>query len=116
AAAAGGAAATEDWVRVRRDDLLLGVEVTGVLRAVNTDFLGPPAIPDLWDFKISFMAPEGEPLRKGQPALGFDVSQLARKLEEKQTESESVRNQIEKKLSDAAMTRRDQALKLAEAE
>jgi hypothetical protein len=62
----------EDWAIVRKDDLVLGVEVTGSLRAVNADLLGPPAVPDLWDYKVSFMAPEGASITKGQPVLGFD--------------------------------------------
>jgi multidrug efflux pump subunit AcrA (membrane-fusion protein) len=101
---------------VRRDDLVLGVEVTGSLRAASADFLGPPEIPDLWDFKISFMAPEGAAVKKGEPVLRFDDSELTRKLQEKQNESASVNKQIEKKLSDAQMSRRDEELKMAEAE
>jgi multidrug resistance efflux pump len=112
----GGSKVTEDWAVARRDDLVLGVDVTGSLRAVNADFLGPPALPDLWDFKVSFMAPEGVAVKKGEPVLRFDDSVLARKLEEKENESASVSKQIEKKLSDAQMARRDEELKLAEAE
>jgi multidrug efflux pump subunit AcrA (membrane-fusion protein) len=111
-----GAAATDDWAVVRHDDLVLGVEVTGTLNAVDADLLGPPVIPDLWDFKVSFMAPEGVAVKKGEHVLGFDDSQLARKLLEKQNEAASVNKQIEKKLSDAQMARRDDELKIAEAE
>ena len=111
-ASAGG----EDWAVVRKDDLVLSVEVAGSLRAVNADLLGPPPIRDMWDFKVSFMAPEGATVKKGEPVLRFDDSELARKLQEKQNESASVNKQIEKKLSDAQMARRDEELKIAEAD
>ena len=112
----GGTQKTEDWVSVRRDDLSLDVEVSGVLRAVKTDFLGPPAIPDLWEYKVALMAPEGKAVKKGEPVLGFDTSLLQRWLDEKSNERDSVRKQLEKKLSDAQLARRDEGLKIAEAE
>lgn len=112
----GAAKAPGDWAVVRKDDLVLGVEVTGSLRAAEADILGPPAIPDIWDFKISFMAPEGALVKKGDMVLRFDDTDLTHKLQEKQNESASVAKQIEKKLSDAMMARRDEELKLAEAE
>jgi HlyD family secretion protein len=109
-------ASTGDWAVVRRDDLVLSVDVTGSLAAVDSDLIGPPVIPDLWDFKVSFMAPEGAAVKKGQQVLAFDDSQLTRKLLEKQNEAASVNKQIEKKLSDAQMARRDEELKAAEAD
>jgi HlyD family secretion protein len=112
----GASKAADDWAMVRKDDLVLGVEATGSLRAVNADILGPPPIPDLWDFKVSFMAPEGAEVKTGDAVLRFDDSELTRKLQLKQNESASVSKQIEKKLSDAQMARRDEELKIAEAE
>ena len=41
------------WVRVERDDLVLGVEVTGTLKAVDTSSIGPPQIPWIWGFDRS---------------------------------------------------------------
>ena len=38
--AARGGGASGDWVTVERDDLVLGVEVTGTLRAVESTTLG----------------------------------------------------------------------------
>src|SRR5438477_140263 len=53
-----------EWVNVARGDLVTGVEVTGTLAAVESDILGPPQIPDVWDFKISMLAPEGTEVKK----------------------------------------------------
>jgi HlyD family secretion protein len=110
------AAQPEDWVAARRDDLKLRVDVTGTMRAVKSDLLGPPDLADTWDFKLSFMAPEGASVKKGDVVIGFDDSQLVRTLEEKETEEKSVQKQIEKKLAEAQMARQTEALAIAEAE
>jgi HlyD family secretion protein len=106
----------EDWVVARRDDLKLQVDVSGTMRAVKSDVLGPPDLADVWDFKIASMAPEGATVKKGDVIIGFDDSQLTRTLEEKQTEAKSVAKQIEKKQSEAQMARQSEVLKIAEAE
>jgi HlyD family secretion protein len=104
------------WGKVERGDLVESVEVTGTLKAVNSEVVGPPQVPDVWDFKISMMAPEGKDVKAGDPVLGFDTSELTRKLQEKQAESESAGKRIEKKQQDADIARRADALRLAEAE
>src|SRR3954453_14430023 len=71
-----------DWVRVTRGDLITGVDVTGTLAAIETDSLGPPQLPDVWDFKISMLAPEGLEVKKGRPVIGFDTTDLQRKLDD----------------------------------
>lgn len=104
------------WGTAERGDLVLTVEVTGLLAAVNSDPVGPPQVPDVWDFKISMMAPEGKDVKAGQPVLGFDKSELERKLQEKQAESESAAKRIEKKEKDTAIALENDELRLAEAE
>ena len=105
-----------EWVNVSRGDLVTGVEVTGVLAAVETDALGPPQIPDVWDFKISMLAPEGADVKKGRPVLGFDTTELQRKLDENRAVAEQAKKEIEKKHADVALRREDDRLQLAEAE
>src|SRR5262245_25430987 len=77
------------WGKAERGDLVLTVEVTGTLQAVGTAPIGPPQVADAFDFKISMMAPEGKDVVAGTPVLGFDDSELSRKLLEKQAESDS---------------------------
>jgi HlyD family secretion protein len=103
-----------DWVTIQRGDLALGVEVTGELEAVDSDSLGPPLVSGIGEFKVARMAPEGLTIEKGQPALGFDTSELARKLDEKQNERAAVAAEIGKKRSDAALARKDEELSIAE--
>ncbi len=105
-----------EWVRPSRGDLVTGVDVTGTLASVESDTFGPPQIPDVWDFKISMMAPEGSDVKKGTPVLAFDTSELQRRLDEKTAESDEALKSIEKKRADLALRTKDERLKLAEAE
>jgi len=104
------------WAEVKREDLLLGVDVTGTLRAVRSVLLGPPQVGELWSFKIAFLAPEGSEARPGQPVVAFDTSELETTLAEKMGERDSAQKELEKKQSDLDIQRRDDTLELAEAE
>ncbi len=106
----------DDWVRVERRDLVIGVEVEGELQAVDSAEIGPPALRSVWDFKISFMAPEGAQIAEGQPVLGFDTTVLQRKLQTKVAERDSAVKKLEKSTTDLEIQRRDLTLELAEAE
>ena len=112
-AAASGAAG---WTEVRRDDLVVGVPVAGTLSSVQAVRIGPPQVSEIWDYKISFMAPEGAPVRPGQPVLGFDTSELERQLLDKRAERDSAQKEMEKKQTDLEVSKRDRELELAEAE
>ncbi len=105
-----------DWVRVTRDDLVLGVEVTGTLKSTDSSQIGPPLVREIWNYKISMLAPEGAQVAKGQPVVGFDGSELVRKLDQKLAEAASARKQLEKKQVDITLRRREDALRLAEAQ
>jgi HlyD family secretion protein len=105
-----------DWVPVTRGDLVTGIDVTGTLSAVDSGSFGPPQVNDVWDFKISMLAPEGSDVKAGQPVLAFDTTELQKRLEEKSAESEQARKEIEKNRADLALRREDEKLKLADAE
>src|SRR5436190_19629520 len=105
-----------EWVRVTRGDLVSGVDITGTLAAVDSGNFGPPQIGDTWDFKISMLAPEGTDIKKGQPVMAFDASELRKRLDEKSAEAEQARKEIEKKSADLALRREDERLQLADAE
>src|SRR4029077_9296597 len=71
---------------------------------------------DVWDFKISMIAPEGSDVKKGQPVVGFDTTDLQKRLDEKSAESEQARKEIDKSRADLSLRREDEKLKLADAE
>jgi HlyD family secretion protein len=105
-----------EWVRAARGDLVTGFEVVGTLASSASDTLGPPPVDDMWNFKISRMAREGSEVKKGQPVLSFDTTDLSRQLEEKTAEADEARKQIEKETNDLALQTKDERLRLAEAE
>lgn len=105
-----------DWVRVSRADLVTGVDVIGTLAALDSGSFGPPQINDVWDFKISMMAPEGSEVTTGRPVLGFDTTELQKRLDDKSAEAEQARKEIEKQKADLALKREDERLNLADAE
>jgi HlyD family secretion protein len=104
------------WVRATRGDLVTGFEVIGTLASSASDSLGPPPVEDLWSFKISRLAREGSEVKKGQPVLSFDTTELQRQLEEKTSEADESRKQIEKERNDLALQSKDERLRLSEAE
>ncbi|HSP33693.1 MAG TPA: efflux RND transporter periplasmic adaptor subunit, partial [Thermoanaerobaculia bacterium] len=105
-----------EWVHPTLGDLVSGVDVTGTLASVESDSFGPPQLPDVWDFKISMMAPEGADVKRGAPVLGFDTTELQRRLDEKTAESDQALKEIEKRRSDLTLRTKDERLKLAESE
>ena len=105
-----------EWVRATQGDLVTGFEVIGTLAAVSSDSLGPPPLPDVWEFKIARLEQEGADVKKGQPVLGFDTTELQRRFEEKSAEAEEARKQIEKERADLALQTKGERMQLAEAE
>jgi multidrug efflux pump subunit AcrA (membrane-fusion protein) len=105
-----------DTVRVRREDLALGIDVDGELVSTVSMDIGPPVVREMWEFKISFLAPESATVKKGEPLVRFDSSALERQLEEKRAEYEEAAKRIERKEVELLGQRRDLELQLAEAE
>jgi HlyD family secretion protein len=104
------------WVEVSRGDLILGVEVTGALKALDSVTVGPPQVPEVWEFKIASMAPEGKRVRAGEPVLGFDTSQLDQQLREKANARDAAREEIKNRRANLELERETDALRLATAE
>jgi HlyD family secretion protein len=105
-----------DWVRVSRGELVAGLDVTGTLSAIDSGSFGPPQVDDVWDYKLSMIAPEGSDVKQGQQVLAFDTTELQKRLDEKRAESEQSLKEIEKSRADLALRREDEKLKLADAE
>lgn len=103
------------WVEVRRDALVIGVDVTGQLESTDSHPLGPPPITQTWNFKIAHMAPEGEEVKAGTPVLGFDPSELQRRMEEYKNEADSAAKQLEAHQAAARMALRDGELAVEQA-
>jgi HlyD family secretion protein len=105
-----------EWVGVTRGDIAAGIDVTGMLASAEAGSFGPPQLNNVWDFKISMMAPEGTEMKPGQPILGFDTSDLQKRLDERTAEADQARKEIEKRRADLRLKREDERLNLAEAD
>jgi hypothetical protein len=105
-----------ETVRVSTGDLPLEVEVTGVLQADRTHRLGPPAVPEMWEFKIARMAAEGREVAAGQEVLAFDTVELERQLELKKAERDEAAEQAHQRQAELAQALIEARLKLAEAQ
>jgi len=104
------------WVAVRRGDLVIGAEVTGALRAVDSTPIKPPPIRDKWDFKIAQMADEGITVKQGDVVVAFDGFEMMQLLEQLENDADAVEAELDKRVADAAMARKDEELKISEAE
>ena len=111
-----GAAGAPQLADIKRDDLVVGVEVTGVLEAVDSTDIKPPPLPGVWNFKIANLAVEGQEIKPGDPVIGFDASDQVRELETMQNEAAAAQTKLAKKRDDAQLASRDDELKIAEAE
>jgi len=105
-----------DWAVVERGDLVTTVPVSGELEAVSSMMLGPPQIPETWEYKIADLAPEGRSVPAGTPVVRFDTAELERKLIEKSAERDSAEQEIAKKKTELALARGEAEVALAEAE
>lgn len=105
-----------EWVAVSQDTLIVGVEITGTLKATDSVSVGPPGLPDVWEFKISRMAPEGEPVEKGDFVLAFDTSALAEQLLSEENRRDTAQTTLDKTQAEMDLLARDEALAFAEAE
>lgn len=105
-----------EWVEAVVSDLVVTVEVEGTLASRDSSILTPPQIPNFYDFKIAFMAPEGGQVEVGSPVVGFDTSDLERELLTQQNEAAQAAKNIEKLDADQTQTLMGLELQLAEAQ
>lgn len=99
-----------------RGDLVIAVEVTGTLHAVESSALGPPQIRDMWQFKIAMVAEEGKEVVAGQPVLAFDTSELQQRLQTKSVDLDTATTEVEMKKVGMTVSEADDQLALADAE
>jgi multidrug efflux pump subunit AcrA (membrane-fusion protein) len=89
-------------VEVKKADLVLTVEVEGELAAVRSTEIGVPPVSEV-DFKIAFLAPEGQAVKKGDSVLKLDTEVLERQLAEKRAELAEAQKKVEQKEIDLGM-------------
>jgi len=91
------------------------LRIDGEVYVRRTAPLMPPAIDRMWQFNITQLAPDGDPVEEGQMVVAFDSSQVARELTEKQSQLEAKRREMEKLELDLAERTRSEGLATASA-
>ncbi len=91
------------------------VRVTGEIESANSTFFGPPTVPDIWQYTISYMAPEGHVVKTGTPVLKFDPQGLVTQLRDKSNALNEKQKQLEKQEIVAREVVAEHKLKLQEA-
>jgi hypothetical protein len=89
-------------VEVKKADLVLTVEVEGELAAVRSKEIGVPPVAEV-DFKIAFLAPEGQPVKEGDTVMRLDTEMIERQLAEKRAELAEAQKKVEQKEIDLGM-------------
>ena len=72
------------------------ISMDGEIVALKRSSLLPPAIDELWNMTLTQLAADGEPIKRGQPALSFDGSEVMKRLQTKQSELAEKKTQREK--------------------
>ncbi|MEM1411191.1 MAG: efflux RND transporter periplasmic adaptor subunit [Pseudomonadota bacterium] len=72
------------------------VRVTGEIQSAESAYFGPPAIPDVWNYTIAYMAPDGMPVQTGRPVLRFDTQDLMTRLRDKSNALNEKQKELER--------------------
>jgi multidrug resistance efflux pump len=112
----GHADGARELVEVERSDLVLTVEVSGQLAAVDSTDIKPPVLADTPLLKISWLAPETAELAAGAPVVAFDASELERGVATLEAQIAESRLRLAQARESAARDRRQQELQRLELE
>lgn len=109
-------------VIVERGDLVLEVNASGTLKSSSSKTVSPPRINHVWEYRISYLAPEGKAIKKGERLLAFDAKQQRERLVLKQAQLEADKKTLEKrrleekeKLEQLVLTEAEKDVTLAKA-
>lgn len=70
--------------------------MTGELRSSQSYYFGPPSIPDMWNYTIAFMAPDGDEVEHGTVILRFDGQELMTRMRDKSNALNEKQKELEK--------------------
>lgn len=92
------------------------LRIDGEVYAQEKSSLMPPMIDRVWNFNITRLAPDGEPVKQGDVVLAFDGNQIVQQLTEKQSQLAEKQRELEKLELDLAERERTERLFTAEAQ
>ncbi len=100
---------------VAKENFRSVIEATGILEAATSRQMGPPSIPDVWNYNLTWLSPEGDVVKSGAPVMRFDPTDMADKLRENQAELETATKEREKEQNSLEIEVKQLELDLVEA-
>ncbi|MGO1070797.1 HlyD family secretion protein [Lysobacter sp. CA199] len=92
------------------------LRVDGEVYARRTSPLMPPSVDRMWQFNITQLATDGAPVKRGQPVISFDSSDVVKQLSEKQSQLKEKQSELEKLDLELAERERSERLATSEAQ
>ena len=71
------------------------VDANGELASSDSAVISPPSVKSMWQYKITFLAPEGKEVKLGQPVVRFDPSKLRQTLSIKSSQLRTAKKSLE---------------------
>lgn len=92
------------------------LRVDGEVYARRSSPLMPPNVERMWQFAITQLAADGAPVKRGQPVISFDSSEVIKQLTEKRSQLKEKQSELEKLDLELAERERTERLTVAEAQ
>lgn len=92
------------------------LRVDGEVYARRSSALMPPSVERMWQFNITELATDGTPVKKGQPVIRFDSSDVIKQLTEKRSQLKEKQSELGKLDLELAERERSEHLATAEAQ
>ncbi len=101
-------------VRVVKAPFDIKVHATGQLQSSASFFVGCPSVWRVWQYTISFMAPEGKEVKEGDMILAFDAREIMQRLQLKQSELDTGIKELDRMKLQEQQTKEDLELQYEE--
>jgi HlyD family secretion protein len=99
-------------VKVVRAPLDIKVHATGQLQSAASFYVGCPSVERVWQYTISFMAPEGKAVQQGDMVLSFDAREIMQRLQVKQSDLDTALKELQRMRLSEQQTRESLGLDL----
>jgi len=83
-------------VKVVKAPLDIKIHATGQLQSAASFFIGCPSVERVWQYTISFMAPEGQAVKEGDMILSFDAREIMQRLQVKQSDLDTASKELQR--------------------
>jgi HlyD family secretion protein len=99
-------------VKVVRAPLDIKVHATGQLQSAASFYVGCPSVERVYQYTISFMAPEGKAVQQGDMILSFDAREIMQRLQVKQSDLDTAVKELQRMRLSEEQTRESLTLDL----